>query len=329
MLYYIENLIDLNTNTLIKLNSQSVIRSATVNEQLRIKNIISKFGMASGYQPRLFRHHESYVKEILPSGGISFGSRKKDDYRYFVLDDKEDSDIIYNENYEKSFLLIDNELFIPFAFSRLSNPIGGCSIRYSFDSEFITYTYFNEKNTILGNKKAENIKTFKEKDRLQLLEIYTLLNDFKQKEKKYPNINKAITDFYSTGEITNQSVFKIVSYFACLELLLVDNNFDKRKAIRLQLETKLDLINNRFKEPILVSNYIKGPDTLTLGKIIGISYNYRSSIAHGDFIDFEKKLEVLSRISMIDFLMFLRVVLKKTLIFALEEPQLITDLKKC
>ena len=91
----------------------------------------------------------------------------------------------------------------------------------------------------------------------------------------------------------------------------------------------MNLINNRLETPIVVSNFFNGPDSLDLGTVIGKIYNYRSSIAHGDFLDFEKKLKIFEKVTYYDVLMFLRIILKQTILFALKEPQLITDLKRC
>lgn len=170
---------------------------------------------------------------------------------------------------------------------------------------------------------------FEEFDDEEILKNLTLLKKFDKIKHDFPHINKCLNDFFLLQEISDYSVFKIIGYISCLELLLVDSTQEKLKSINAQLQTKLNLLNNQFKEPILFSNYIKGPDALTLGKVMETIYNYRSTIAHGDFLDFKKKLQILERVSEQDILDFIREVLKKCLIYSLENPQLIKDLKAC
>ena len=328
MPYYIEDLIELSVDVEIDLGLNLRIRVATTEEQAIIKSLISGFGYSPRLEVACYRFHEYSIKKRLPEGGVELKKRNEKDFRYFVLEEIEKTGQ-YNQAYAKALLLTDKEFFIPFGFARMTNPEGGISIKYSFDSELSANTYFNDKNIVMVERKPEFPKDFTDDDKDQASNNLVLLNDFDKIKENYPYVNKALDDFFKISEISNHSVFKIVTYFACLELLLVDTNFDKLKSIRLQLESKLDLLNNRIDEPVLVSDYIKGPDTLTLGKIIGIAYNYRSSIAHGDFVDFEKKLQIFSKTSTMDILIFLRTVLKRIIIFALKEPQLITDLKKC
>ena len=89
------------------------------------------------------------------------------------------------------------------------------------------------------------------------------------------------------------------------------------------------MLNNQFENPILVESYFKGPDTLTLGKVILTIYNYRSSIAHRDFLDFSEKLQILEALRTENILNFVRTVLKKVIVYSLKNPKLIIDLKKC
>jgi hypothetical protein len=89
------------------------------------------------------------------------------------------------------------------------------------------------------------------------------------------------------------------------------------------------LLNNRFEQPVDFTQFIKGPDTLTLGIIVKTLYDYRSSIAHGSFTGFEKNLEILKKVNPEHVYGLLSLLLKRVITQALIEPQLITDLKKC
>ena len=217
---------------------------------------------------------------------------------------------------------------MPFSFAYNNNSV----IRTSF-SEVCVSTYYNDINAVWDSKgnihKRKIPNSFKESDKLQVLEYFRLLNNFKELKFNCPSIDKALKDFLLTYQISDYSVFKVVTYITCLELLLVDNIFDKLRSISCQLQTKLNLLNNQFENPILVESYFKGPDTLTLGKVILTIYNYRSSIAHRDFLDFSKKLQILEALRTENILNFVRTVLKKVIVYSLKNPKLIIDLKKC
>lgn len=328
MPYYIEDLIELNAESKLFLGKNLIIRKATEEEQYIIKKLVLKYGSDPIGGSVYFKYHEFAVKKVLESGGVQLKARTKNDFRYFVLDEIE-SDYKYKQTYAKAFLLMDKEFFIPFGFAKLTGETSGITIKASFDSELISYSYFNDKNLVFGERQMDLPKSFSSQDKVQFEKNLDLLNNFNQIDSHFPNVIKSLDDFFKIGEISNYSVFKIVSYFACLELLLVDNNYDRPKSIKLQLESKLNLLNNRIDQPVVVSKYIKVPDTITLGKIISIIYTYRSSIAHGESVVFEKKLEVLNKTSNLKIIFFLRTVLKRILIYALKEPQMIIDLKKC
>ena len=324
MTYYIENLIELDVDIEIEIGLNLRIRAATSEEQNVIKSFISAFGLSR----ILGVAYDGLYKHVVEKEKVHLKKGLGQDFRYFVLEEMEKTGI-YNPNYAKALFLADKEFFIPFGFDLKDYPRGGVSLKYSFDSELSAYTYFNDKNTNIIERGSEFSIEFTDEDKFQVLDNLTLLNEFEKKKEDYPYIKKALDDFFKMIEISNRSVFKIIQLFACLELLLLDGKLAKPKSSALQLESKLDLINNRIGNPVMVSEFIDVPDSFTMGKLIGITHEYKSSIAHGDFLDFERKLQISNKISELDILILARKVLKSIIIFALKEPQLITDLKKC
>ncbi|MFD1315257.1 hypothetical protein [Namhaeicola litoreus] len=269
-------------------------------------------------------YYEYKIAKELPSGGISRAKRSIDDFRYFVLEDSVSDR--YNMMYAKAFALADKDYFVPFSFST-------SSIKNSFN-ELCIYNYYNELNRIdtywITNKiRVNRPKGFTNHDNKQVVSYLKLLEDFNQIKSDFPHIDKSLEDFFLTFELSNYSTFKIVSYIACLELLLVNGSQDRLKSISGQLQTKLNLLNNQWDNPIIIENHIKGPQTLTLGKVMETIYSYRSVVAHGDFIDFSKKLNILEDLDRVDILNFVRTILKKVIIYSLQNPKLIRDLKKC
>jgi hypothetical protein len=332
--YFIENLTELDPNEEITFSDNLVLKAIPLELQSELKQLIKQYhphDRTTFFEIKrndfLNTFHEYEKTADLPLGGISIKLRKKEDFRYFILQERNVNK--FNLIYAQAFALCDKDFFMPFSFAFNQNSV----IRTSF-SELCIFTYYNDINTIDIHtaeriRKKKNPNSFKETDKLQILDYIELLTNFENVKTDYPTISKSLKDFFLTFEISDYSVFKIVSYIACLELLLVDNSFDKLKSISGQLQTKLNLLNNQFDKPIIIDTYFKGPDTLTLGKVIETIYHYRSSVAHGDFLDFSKKLQILQALAPEDILSFVRTVLKKVLIYSLKNPKLVCDLKKC
>jgi hypothetical protein len=331
--YFIANVTELDPKTEIKFSDNLVLKSIPSELLSELKYLIKQFhphdrGTIFKMKRNDFENsfHEYEKIKDLP-GGISKRLRNENDFRYFVLE--EINVDRFNLIYAQAFSLCDKDFFMPFSFSY--NNINSV-IRTSF-SDLCIYTYYNDVNVIWDSKgniqKRKSPNGFTEFDKQQVLEYVELLNSFEKIKHNYSSIEKALKDFFLTYEVSDHSVFKVVTYIACLELLLVDNSYDKLRSISSQLQTKLNLLNNQFDNPIILESYIKGPDTLTLGKVIETIYNYRSSIAHGDFLDFSKKLNILEALKPEDILDFVRTVVKKVIIYSIKNPKLVSDLKKC
>ena len=147
---------------------------------------------------------------------------------------------------------------------------------------------------------------------------------------KFPLISKALVDFVDIKDISERSSFKVLSYFSVLELLLTTYRprSSNDSSLSSQLRNKISLLNNQFKNKIDIKAYFKGSDTNTLETIIEKLYQYRNDIAHGNLSDFEKDLRILKNQKQM-IIPFLHDLLKRILMFSLEQPQLISDLKAC
>lgn len=202
---------------------------------------------------------------------------------------------------------------------------------YIFETDLVTsvhntskvFNYFNSNgmNFELINLSNELIEDFKK--------TISLVLDIQPRIGSYNSLRKSIIDFSNHKEISELSPFKIIAIISSLELLLTDGSHDRINSINKQLQTKINLLNNISEEPIDFTDFINGPDTLTLEKVIEAIYTYRNKVAHGDFIEFKKSLTILEHIEFKDLVRFLirlsQVVFKEALI----RPDLIVDLKKC
>ena len=54
---------------------------------------------------------------------------------------------------------------------------------------------------------------------------------------------------------------------------------------------------------------------------------YRSDIAHGNIVDFEKKYKILKSTENVNS--FLSEIIKNVILLAIEKPEFLSDLKKC
>lgn len=326
--YFIANLTENDPKEEIIISENLVLKNVPNNLLFPLKSKIKRY-IGHSSLPQIFKsefpdtfHEFEKVKDIPPIG-IQTKQRGKEDFRYLVLEESNSNK--YNLIYPKAFSLAEKDYFIPFAFSSNDN---GFAIKVLF-SELCIFTYYNELSVTQPWRKRQNPNSFSESDKKEVIEYINLLNEFEKIKEDFPFINKALNDFFLIREVSDFSVFKIVSYIACLEMLLVDSSQERLKSITVQLQTKLSLLNNQFEKPIVISDYIKGPDTLKLGNVIEVFYNYRSSIAHGNFLDFKKKLQLLEAVSEYEIFNFIKTVLKKTLIYALKNPELVRDLKEC
>jgi len=166
-----------------------------------------------------------------------------------------------------------------------------------------------------------------ENDIIELKENYELLKKFKSSDFNSSFIGKALLDYNNTLDIEWSNPFKIIGIFSIIETLLTSNQKGNDNSINKQLQKKIKLLNNQFKKKIIFSEYFKGPDTLTIEIVIEKLYAYRSKIAHGDYYDFNKELQVLVDHKLV--LDFLTILLKRIITYALAFPQLIIDLKEC
>ncbi len=169
--------------------------------------------------------------------------------------------------------------------------------------------------------------TLDQNDIDELANNYQLLKKFKSSGNGSSFIGKAIADYRDTLDIEYSSPFKIIALFSIIETLLTSNQKNNQPSINRQLQKKIVLINNQLNNRIDFNAYFKGPKTLTEEIIIEKLYYYRSKIAHGDYYDFNNDLQILINHEMT--YNFLELLLKRILIYSMNNPQLIKDLKEC
>lgn len=171
-----------------------------------------------------------------------------------------------------------------------------------------------QKQQVLTNEGIRQIKT-----------TYRLLKVLDK--KKYGFIQRAIEDYKNLLVIPRESSLLLVGLFSILELLLThDDKNPNASRISWQLQKKIALLNNQFSERIDFAKHFSCSKDTKDETIVERLYQKRSLIAHGNQGDFSRDLQVISKGDEIAFLRFL---IRKTISYALQNPQLVSDLREC
>ena len=139
------------------------------------------------------------------------------------------------------------------------------------------------------------------------------------------DLDKVFRLVFELKDLPRFSPLQILGYFAVLESILTHapNPEDRYDSITRQIKQKLALLNRRWKPQL---DYSAFPD-LPHDKIWSKMYAYRSAIAHGSTPNFARELSALGKAENANFLVSEAV--RKTICQALDEPQLLVDLRAC
>lgn len=144
-------------------------------------------------------------------------------------------------------------------------------------------------------------------------------------DNKVFDIRKYINEILDLRSLPRQSPMQFLGLFAVLESLLTHNPkpSDPYDSITRQVVNKVRLLNNRWRPQLDYSPFNKA----NAKTIWTTMYSYRSALAHGGVADFSKDLKLLQDPETAKALLVQTV--KSILRLALDEPQLIKDLKDC
>jgi hypothetical protein len=235
-----------------------------------------------------------------------------DKWRYYILAFSGSENDVYNL-LKITFLL--PPYISAFAKFRTTLPLGRGSVfgrgmdasaSQSFYSNLIAPQHFDLTQ--------QNVNDLKE-----TLELYNRLDP-----TRHEGIIRAIDFHYTTRRLNTLGSLAVLAYFSIIEMLLTHNPNDKEigDSISHQLKTKLALLSARLSKTF---DYELFDENIKSDKTWGLLYSYRSSIAHGDHIDFETKLKSLKTED--NALKFLSSATRILLTQALREPDLINGLK--
>ncbi len=307
---FVGDLIETDASLPLHLFDDYYFNKASEIQIQKIKRIIGNY---TGLAFKENKYERSYMPN--ESGGYRSSPLSEENWNYFVI---EHSHHIKDLKIFKTFALSSLDLTILFETYENGTFNGG---EFMFDLTVINYFY--DERTKFPKAKVLNLESIAE-----LKHLNSLLTIFNK--EKYSFINKALSDFMIIKDISVRSPFRILSLFSILELLLTSqkSKVSNDSSLTNQLKKKINLLNNQFRDKVLINKHFKCPDSVTLEIIVEKLYQYRSDIAHGNISDFEKELQIFKNQEQI-ILPFLTELLRRILIISLEQPQLLADLKEC
>jgi len=182
-----------------------------------------------------------------------------------------------------------------------------------------------ESTFIYDDMVGKPLKLIKFKELREIATNYNLLINLD--ETSYSNIWRAVVDFDHTKVITRYTPLKNLSYFSIIECILTHppRPLDTIDSITRQVSTKLSLLGKRFQR--VLEYELQFPSLVEPETVWKKLYDYRSRLAHGSHVDFNKDFKALQSTENIRFFLFETV--KLILLYALKDPDFLTDLQKC
>lgn len=160
----------------------------------------------------------------------------------------------------------------------------------------------------------------------ELREISVNYDLIKQIDPEYEHITRAFNKFRDLKSLPRNSELVIIGLFSIVESLITHcpsrKNIDD--SLTHQIKTKIPLLSKRFQRELEYVKYFGKEKKENVWKKL---YGYRSQIVHGEHSSLTGSLKVLKDRETVQE--FLRETTKLLLLLSLQEPTLVTDLKKC
>lgn len=240
-----------------------------------------------------------------------FKKLKTEDWRYWIISFEPNNHEMMNLGYALSLMENDIELGFEIIGKDAKN------VGFAWHAQSL-HTFFNDR--IRGQLPPKPIL---EEDLLLAAHCYEKLLSL---PKEYQHISRSFRLFDNLRSIPLLSRLAILGLFSALESLLTHapDPKDPSDSLARQIKHKVALIQKRFVRDL---DYKKWFDNIKEENLWKKLYLYRSLVAHGEKAHISGKLEELKSTESV--VSFLREVLKLLLAEALDEPELITDLKEC
>ena len=260
--------------------------------------------------PPWARYEVEHVGKDEPSGATRYVGRPllPSEHRYYVI--RYTGTNVHSQRISYAAAISDLELTFPLELVRAQGGVGWISHPIIFNHFYLSVM---PPPSILVNEEA-------------LSQISRIFERMGKIEQQHPAVLRAIEMFASLNLLPPQSEFQVLGLFAIIELLITHapRVSEQGDSIKHQVRTKIPLLSRHANYPFDYRAFFGQCNEDTVWSKL---YDYRSSIAHGGLPSFEKDLQMLnSRHAVVQFL---RYATKSLLRYALEEPQMYADLKKC
>jgi len=172
----------------------------------------------------------------------------------------------------------------------------------------------------------EMFKNAKRVSTKQLESINELHSLFCALPEEFPFVHHAIHNFSALRRIPKASELLAVGYFSIIESLITHapRLSETLDSINHQITNKMILLRKKFTRQVVPTTYFMHTAEERLWKKL---YAYRSSLAHGNNVDFNQEFQVLK--SHDSVISFLKENIKELLVLALKEPEFLSDLRRC
>jgi Apea-like HEPN len=223
-----------------------------------------------------------------------------------------------------------DKLSLEIAASLLLNPLRfGFAVTYSEKGEEFTWD-----PSVMADYSCNWLSLIRppsligENDIGQLRQTYDLLQQLKTSS---PAVYRSAQQFYDLRHIPESNFFMVIGIFSVIEGLITHapELTQPMDSLTHQMKTKMNLLSKRFERQLDYSGLFETADT---DRLWGKLYGYRSKVAHGDTADFasdNKKDGFKLLKSPTNVLRFLNEVAKLLVLYAMKEPEFISDLKRC
>jgi len=310
---FILTVIEPKVTTPYKIIPQHTLQKATPEQVKILKATLERFNTNPTYF--LYPPYEVNVKvvqgERAEQQNYEYKKLKTEDWRYWIISFEPNNTEMMNIG--SALSLMKNHIELGFEIIGKDEENTG----FNWHAQSL-HTFFNDYM-----RRQLKPKPILEEDLLLAAHCYEKLLSLPD---EYQHIRRAFQLFNDLRSIPLSSRLAILGLFSVLESLLTHapEPIDPSSSLTRQITRKIALIQKRFVRDLDYEIWFDGIQEKKLWKKL---YLYRSLIAHGEEAHISDKLENLKSPGRV--VSFLREVLKLLLVESLDEPELITDLKKC
>jgi hypothetical protein len=314
-IFFILNHIDVKGDLPLQMIPDHTFRKARKNEIEEIEKLISIS------QPRDYRFNSALYRSMVIREGdanrtsYSFEELPESDWKYWVIAFEGWNEKLHE--IEKCALLLDPDL--DFGFQII--------FEYEYQAgKVAAHTYMPIHLVEKYNSREYHTANAKEITTSELKKISRFYEMSHNINPRYAYINHALENFLSIRRIPARSELLIVGYFSIIETLITHapRLTETLDSIGHQIRNKVVLLRKQFSRHIAYDLYFKDASEQKVWQKL---YSYRSCLAHGSIPDFSGEFQIL--VDNRTILEFLKENIKELFKLALNDPEFMTDLKKC